>query len=142
MISTINWPRLLENAGVKKSPRLAQLIRDRRLGLNWSQEDLAKTITLAGTPVSREAIGSIESGRVELPGREVLRGLSKALSIPMTQILEAADYLSAEDMPNPPEVFAAHADKLTDDQWVEVTSFAEYLIEKARRLREQEGRES
>lgn len=94
-MSTLIASRLDHHIQVRKLPgkELGRLVAQKRRALGLSQDDLARAIQLSGTPVSRETIASIERGVVDLPGREILRGVSQHLEIPISSLLVAAQYL-------------------------------------------------
>lgn len=121
------------------SPELGRLIRSSRLALGMSQAEVAKQLNLMGIEITREHITAIEAGKVELPGRDALRGIAKVLGLSMTQILESAEYLPTEEGAKPPEIFASKAGKLTPEQWQELIDITDIIIERDDRRRRERG---
>lgn len=71
---------------------LASRVRELRLAKGFSQKDLAERVG-----IERSYIGHIESGKTQLPSREVLAALAKALDTDVQDLLVAAGYLPRRD---------------------------------------------
>jgi repressor LexA len=67
---------------------LGQLVKRARENAGLTQKQLGDAIG-----VSRDYIASIENERVELPSREVIRGLARVLPLTREQIVAAAGYI-------------------------------------------------
>ena len=74
-----------------KNRELANLIKDRRMQLRMSQNELA-----AKAIISQGYVGWIEKGE-RVPSREVARRLSSALELPEDEIFRAAGYIPRGD---------------------------------------------
>ena len=71
---------------------LGSAIRTRRAELGWTQEDLAKRIDCG---MRQSEISRLEIDRVTLPRRERLESISRALGLPLGELLERAGWIGA-----------------------------------------------
>lgn len=75
---------------------LGALIRQRRLELGWTQEELAGRISTDDEYVRQSEISRIESGRTELPRRERLHRLGEVLGLPLGELLARSGWAGAD----------------------------------------------
>lgn len=78
-------------------------------------------------------VGRWLSGQTKQPSAEMCARIAKQLMRPLDEVLAVAGYRPKEKPAEPPEIFAAHADKLTDDQWAEVARYAEWILDRDRK---------
>lgn len=92
---------------------LGQLIRDRRMELNLTQEELAERV---GDGVRQSEISRLERNRVTLPRRRRMEELAAALDIPVGLLLARSGWVGAEviDGEDPEPVDADPASKLNE----------------------------
>ncbi|MEJ7902472.1 MAG: helix-turn-helix transcriptional regulator, partial [Thermomicrobiales bacterium] len=84
---------------------LGQLIRERRMELNLTQEELAERV---GDGVRQSEISRLEKNRVTLPRRQRLEQLSEALDIPVGVLLARSGWTGAEQIDaDAPETLSA-----------------------------------
>lgn len=74
---------------------LGQLIRERRMELNLTQEELAERV---GPGVRQSEISRLERNRVTLPRRHRMEELAQALDIPIGVLLARSGWAGAEAM--------------------------------------------
>lgn len=74
---------------------LGDLIRERRIALNMTQEDLGRRVNL-----SRAGIGKIEAGKTKASSPATIRRIAFALSLPLVDLTDAIGYRTnpAEDV--------------------------------------------
>ncbi len=123
---------------------LAQLVREARLRVNLSLEELSR---LVGT--SRENANAIENGRNRQPGPDVIAGLSRVLGIRVEDIYAAItgtlnrlpwEKVGDLDLKDPElELMFRQVDDLLDDEAKEsVKDFIRFTLDRERRRRLQE----
>lgn len=76
---------------------LATLLKDARIRLGWSQEDLE-----SASGVSRQTISRYESGKASNPRAEEARAVARALQIDPRELPVALGYVTREEMGLPP----------------------------------------
>jgi transcriptional regulator with XRE-family HTH domain len=81
---------------------LADYIRNRRLALGWTQEDLA-----AQAGLTQPNISDIERMQTKLPSPEARRGLARALRVRHVDLLVAAGELAPDEVPGPTQTAPA-----------------------------------
>ncbi len=74
---------------------LGQLIRERRMELNLTQEELAERV---GDGVRQSEISRLERNRVTLPRRQRMEQLAEALDIPVGVLLARSGWIGAEQI--------------------------------------------
>lgn len=74
---------------------LGQLIRERRMDLNLTQEELAERI---GDGVRQSEISRLERNRVSLPRRQRMEEIAAALEIPIGILLARSGWAGAETL--------------------------------------------
>jgi transcriptional regulator with XRE-family HTH domain len=74
---------------------LGAVIRQRRLELGWTQEELAQRISTDDEYVRQSEISRIENGKVELPRRERLLRLAEVLELPAGELLARSGWAEA-----------------------------------------------
>ncbi len=74
---------------------LGQLIRERRMELNLTQEELAERV---GEGVRQSEISRLERNRVALPRRHRMEALAVALEIPVGVLLARSGWSGAEEI--------------------------------------------
>ncbi|MDQ3655385.1 MAG: helix-turn-helix domain-containing protein [Chloroflexota bacterium] len=72
---------------------LGQLIRERRMELNLTQEELAERV---GEGVRQSEISRLERNRVTLPRRQRMEQIAEALDIPIGVLLARSGWAGAE----------------------------------------------
>lgn len=72
---------------------LGQLIRERRMELNLTQEELAERV---GEGVRQSEISRLERNRVTLPRRQRMEQIAEALDIPVGVLLARSGWAGAE----------------------------------------------
>jgi transcriptional regulator with XRE-family HTH domain len=72
---------------------LASLVSERRRALGLTQEELARRI---GGGIRQSDVSRIERGRVELPRRERLERLARALELPVGELLIRSGWTGAD----------------------------------------------
>jgi transcriptional regulator with XRE-family HTH domain len=77
---------------------LGAVIRQRRLELGWTQEELAERISTDGEYVRQSEISRIENGRVELPRHERLLRLAEVLDLPAGELLARSGWVGAAEL--------------------------------------------
>lgn len=90
--------------------RFADLIRETRESLGWSQPDLADA---AG--VSRPTVQRYEQGKIATPDPDTVRKIFLAMQLDPRRIPVILGYVTAEEMgipPEPPRVFAASTEEV------------------------------
>jgi len=75
------------------APTLGQLIRERRMELNLTQEELAERV---GDGVRQSEISRLEKNRVTLPRRQRMEQIAEALDIPVGVLLSRSGWAGAE----------------------------------------------
>lgn len=75
---------------------MGEYIKERRLALSMSQEDLAES---AGT--SAAYLSQIERGKVALPGADLRRRLARVLGVRHIDLIVAAGELAPDEVPGP-----------------------------------------
>lgn len=109
------------------APWLKQRMDERGLGVN----QLAEYTGIYGSAISRWLNGRSR------PDPDNCVRLAEFFGRPQREVLQVAGWPTGDPEPvRPPDIFAAHADKLTDDQWAEVVKYAEWLIERDKRAGE------
>lgn len=78
---------------------LGQLIRERRLELNLTQEQLAERV---GDGVRQSEISRLERNRITLPRRHRMEDLAAALDIPLGVLLARSGWAGAEAIEDDP----------------------------------------
>lgn len=73
---------------------LAKRVKELREAKNLSQGDLAKMVG-----VERSSIGHIETGRIQMPSKDILRAIAEALDTSPVELLVAAGYINRSDLP-------------------------------------------
>jgi|GEM_PF-4199908 len=74
---------------------LGAVIRQRRIELGWTQDELAERISTNGEYVRQSEISRIENGRVALPRRERLLRLAEVLELPAGELLACSGWAGA-----------------------------------------------
>jgi transcriptional regulator with XRE-family HTH domain len=77
-------------------PRLGAVIRQRRLDLGWSQEELAARVSELGSVLRQSDISRLELGKVDLPRRERLVHLAVVLELSVGELLLRSGWAGAE----------------------------------------------
>ncbi len=77
------------------APTLGQLIRERRMELNLTQEELAERV---GEGVRQSEISRLEKNRVSLPRRQRMEQIAEALDIPVGVLLSRSGWAGAETL--------------------------------------------
>lgn len=72
----------------------AETVKQRRLELNWSQEDLAMALTLCGVDVTQSYISRLEREKRTVPNLPIIIALATLLSISLDEIISRSQ---AED---------------------------------------------
>jgi transcriptional regulator with XRE-family HTH domain len=80
-------------AAMEQSQTLGDVIRERRIALNLTQEELAERI---GDGVRQAEVSRLERGRVSLPRRKRLERIAAALDIPLGELLARAGWAAAD----------------------------------------------
>ncbi len=75
---------------------LGMVIRDRRLALGWSQEELATRASALGGALRQSDISRMERGKIGLPRYDRLVDLADALALPVGELLTQAGWNGAD----------------------------------------------
>lgn len=78
---------------------LGTVVRSARMQAEMSQQDLARAMFLKGYTFDSSMISLIETGKVQLPSKEILHGLAEVLDVTVSQLLHAAGYIPDEELP-------------------------------------------
>ncbi|HEX5165100.1 MAG TPA: helix-turn-helix transcriptional regulator [Thermomicrobiales bacterium] len=81
---------------MSESSMLGVVIRQRRIELGWTQEELAERISSDGEYVRQSEISRIESGKVGLPRHERLVRLADVLDLPLGELLARSGWTGAD----------------------------------------------
>lgn len=118
--------------GVQESRELATLLRDRRLFMRLTQEEVADR---AG--ISRQTYNKYESGRTPNPKPRELRAVCRALALDPREIVVALGFVTRDELALPPRehpldgVLVEPASLLADEKIPEPAKsrLREYLVE-------------
>lgn len=90
-LTALSWgPTMVEQSS------LGQVVRNRRLALDWSQEELADRISIVGDVVRQSEISRLELGKVTLPRRPRLERIAAVLGVPIGELLARSGWFGAD----------------------------------------------
>jgi transcriptional regulator with XRE-family HTH domain len=89
---------------------LGMTIRNRRLELGLTQEQLAERISTGGEYIRQSEISRIESGAVGLPRRARLERIALALDVPLGELLARSGWTNADVYLPPSAPVAVHTE--------------------------------
>lgn len=76
---------------------MGDLIRQRRVKLDLTQEELAERVTDLGEPIRQADISRIERGLVSFPRRARLEAIATALNVPFGDLLARSEWFGPDD---------------------------------------------
>ncbi len=83
--------------GEASGPRtLGKAIRERRIELGWSQEELAARASARGREVRQSDVSRLERDKVGLPRRERLEQIAAVLGLPLGELLVRSGWAGAD----------------------------------------------
>lgn len=74
---------------------LGDVIRNRRMELGWTQEELADHVADLGDPIRQSDISRLERNETALPRRARLECIAEALDLPLGELLERSGWSGA-----------------------------------------------
>lgn len=74
---------------------LGDVIRNRRLALGWTQEELAGQISDLGDEIRQSDISRLERNETSLPRRARLQSIAEVLDLPLGELLERSGWSGA-----------------------------------------------
>ncbi len=78
------------------SRTLGKAIRERRIELGWSQEELASRASVRGREVRQSDVSRLERDKVGLPRRERLEQIAAVLGLPVGELLVRSGWAGAD----------------------------------------------
>jgi transcriptional regulator with XRE-family HTH domain len=108
---------------------LGVVVRERRLELGWTQEQLAEQISIYGEYVRQSEISRLENGWVQLPRRERLEKLAAALDLPLGELLARSGWANRRHVsPKPATLGSRPATRYDAETATTLVSGREYVI--------------
>lgn len=103
---------------------MAGRIKERRLAMGYTQEELANKLGL-----QKSAIAKYENGRVENIKRTVISHMADILECSPAYLMDWSDSIDGGENAAPPQTIAAHfdGDEYTDEELDKIKEFAAFV---------------